>query len=433
MNVLMICYYYPPLLDVGSRRSIAFSENFKKYGWNPIVISVRNPDKHYCLVGKDAPPAGIEVIYTYALFKPFYILGKLNGLIARLLKLVRLKPTRNYLIDILCIPDIFLGWIPLTVIRGVQVIRQRDIDVIYVSCSPFSSGVIGVLVKKMTKKPLVVDFRDPYALEELALINPRLPWRMKINKVIESWIIKHADIFIVNTEEAKASYTNQRPHSRGKTYAVTNGFDFKYSIDEPLAKFEKFTVIYAGHFYTFDRRNEGHTDAFFRGLKMLKSKKRIDSENFQFLYFGDESRHICQIGKRHEVDDLLVCNERRPYQEVLENLKRSHLQLLRIVKPMMSTKLFEGIALNIPFLATIPAGEVEKIVHRYSPASYVVTDHSPEKIADAILDCRARYHSGHIRDNEIEEFKQSYSRENLSLRMMGIIKEYLDENAMKKN
>jgi len=27
--------YYPPLVDVGCKRSVAFSKYFKKHGWNP--------------------------------------------------------------------------------------------------------------------------------------------------------------------------------------------------------------------------------------------------------------------------------------------------------------------------------------------------------------------------------------------------------------
>ena len=44
-NILMICYYFPPLTDVGSKRSIAYAKYFKKYGWNPVVLSVKNPDR----------------------------------------------------------------------------------------------------------------------------------------------------------------------------------------------------------------------------------------------------------------------------------------------------------------------------------------------------------------------------------------------------
>ena len=29
LKILMVCYYYPPLVDVGSKRSIAFSSTFR--------------------------------------------------------------------------------------------------------------------------------------------------------------------------------------------------------------------------------------------------------------------------------------------------------------------------------------------------------------------------------------------------------------------
>ena len=59
LNILMVCYYYPPVTDVGSKRSVAFSKYFKKNGWSPSVLSVKNPDRYYCSVGHDVPPDGV--------------------------------------------------------------------------------------------------------------------------------------------------------------------------------------------------------------------------------------------------------------------------------------------------------------------------------------------------------------------------------------
>jgi glycosyltransferase involved in cell wall biosynthesis len=421
MNILMLCYYFPPLMDVGTKRSIAFSEYFKKYGWNPYVISVRNPDKNYCTIGKDTPPAGITTEYTFSICNIYNFLGRLNGIMARLLKLADIKLRRNYLLDIFCIPDLFLGWIPLTVIKGIKCIKENNIDVIYVSCSPFSSAIIGVLLKKFTRKPLVIDFRDPFALKELSLLSEAPPWRVKINKAIENSIIKATDLFIVNTEEVRNAYMDQYPFSRGKIYAVPNGFDDRYLVKNEPPKYDKFTIIYAGQFYFFDKRNDIHTDAFFGALARLKSNNDISEKNFQFLYFGDAKEHISKLAKCYSVEDLVICSERKPYVEILQDIKSSHLQLLRISKPMISTKLFEGIALNIPFIATIPSGEVEGIINRYSPASYVITEASPKRIAEAILDSQNKYRCGHIESNKVGEFLQHYSRENLALKMIGII------------
>ena len=421
MNILMICYYYPPLMDIGCKRSVVFSELFKINGWNPHVISVSNPDKFYCTFGNACPPEGITTEYTFSLFNLYKILGKINGVLSRLLMLANIKLKRNYLLDIFCVPDIFLGWIPFAVLKGFQSIRNNDIDLIYVSCSPFSSAIVGMLLKKLTGKPLVIDFRDPFALKELSLILETPSWRIKLNEAIETSIIKATDIFIVNTEEARSAYLDQYTVSHGKTFTVPNGFDVRDLVkDEPL-KFEKFTIIYAGQFYFFDKRNDIYTDAFFGGMSRLKSNNDISEKNFQFLYFGDAKEQLSKIAKIYSVEDMVICRDRKPYADILQDIKRSHLQLLRISKPMISTKLYEGVALNIPFLATIPSGEVEMIVKKYSPASYIVTEDSPEQIAAAILKAQNMYNTGCIESNKIDEFLQYYSREKTALKMMEII------------
>ena len=94
---------------------------------------------------------------------------------------------------------------------------------------------------------------------------------------------------------------------------------------------------------------------------------------------------------------------------------------MRIVKPAISTKLFEGITFNIPFLATIPPGEVQDIIKEYSPSSYIINDESHEKVAEAILEARERYKRKHIKYNKTKEFLQTFSRENLTIKFIKII------------
>jgi hypothetical protein len=91
VRILMVCYYYPPLLDVGCRRSVAFSKYFKKYGWNPVVLSVKNPDKTYCILAKERPPPGIVTEYSYSVFNLRTIFGKLNGFFTKTLKSVKIE------------------------------------------------------------------------------------------------------------------------------------------------------------------------------------------------------------------------------------------------------------------------------------------------------------------------------------------------------
>ena len=88
---------------------------------------------------------------------------------------------------------------------------------------------------------------------------------------------------------------------------------------------------------------------------------------------------------------------------------------------MISTKVFEGIPLNVPFLATIPKGEVENMIKEYSSSSYVITEESGHKVAEAIFDVMEKYNNRDIHDNQVNKFLDNYSRENQALKLMQII------------
>jgi len=417
----MICYYYPPLTDVGCKRSVAFSKYLKRYGRNPYVLSVKNPDTTYCSLGTDAPPPGIPAEYSQSLVNPYKLFGKINGFLSRLLKLLAIDLKRNYFYEFFCIPDFFWGWIPLTTINGLKIINKYDIDIIYVSCTPYSSAIIGLLLKSITKKPLVIDFRDQLGLE-ISWFNKTMNSNLKFRRRLDRWfvnsVLKRTDIFIVTSDEIRELYIEQYSHVRGKIFTVHNGFDHDFLPQKgTTSKYSKFTIIYTGDFYSY------FLDSliFFEGMYLLKKKGKVNENNFQFLFYGDGKNEINQIASRYGIEELVVASSRIPYEGVLNEISKSHLQLLRIVKPMISTKVFEGIPLNVPFLATIPKGEVENMIKEYSSSSYVITEESGHKVAEAILDVMEKYNNRDIHDNQVNKFLHNYSRENLTLKLMRII------------
>jgi hypothetical protein len=75
-NILMLCYYFPPLADVGAKRSVAFSKYLKKHGWNPHVLSVKNPDKYTCSIGNEKPPAGVATEYSFSVINPYIFVAR---------------------------------------------------------------------------------------------------------------------------------------------------------------------------------------------------------------------------------------------------------------------------------------------------------------------------------------------------------------------
>jgi len=413
----MICYYYPPLEDVGCKRSVAFSRYLKSHGWEPYVLSVRNPDKTYCRLEEDQPPSGIPTKYVWSLCSLSWLLGKMNGLVSKLLSPLGIKLQRNVFYDLFCIPDYFLGWIPGAIFGGYHAIKKNHLDIIYVSCSPFSSAIAGMVLKKITGKPLIIDFRDPMAVNLPDTMNtPR--FRKKINQKIEKKIIESSDAFVVNTDEVRQGYIAAYPQIADKTIAIHNGFDHQLLPAGQPDKFARFTIAYAGNMYFYANRSE----SFFQAIAQLKESGNINTDNFQFLYYGSDKRTIHEIAQRLGIEDLVHSRSSIPHAEMLQTMTRAHLQLLRIIKPMISTKLFEGIALNLPFLAVIPPGEVADIISKYSPSSYIVHEEdSAQAIEEAILSAMQAYENVQVKDNAVDQFLVDFSREAMTRKLEKVI------------
>lgn len=419
-KVLMICYYYPPLLDVAVRRSVGFAVNLKKFGWTPYVLSVKNPDKSVCVLGDEQPPPDISVSYERSIFHLFQFFGQVHGFINRILNLFRVNLRKNYFREYLCIPDHFIGWIPGSFIAGIKLIRRHKLETIYVSCRPFSAGITGILLKKYTGKPLVLDFRDPFTVEKVKF-NQSTKFRKYILKKIEKWMLSKADIFIVTSEETRNAYINCYPWIEEKSYTIHNGVDLpNINKDFPLAnKNTKFTIIYAGlYFYT---QHEWDPEFFFNALNLLKQDDTLDSTNFQFIFYGEGYKGIQEISEKFKIHDLVYSYARIPYQELIPKILSSHLQLLRTRELAIPAKLFDGIYLNVPFLATIPEGETASLIRKYSPSSYIITEQKPEPVADAIQDAMKRYENNDIFDNYIQKFENKFSREKLTKKLIKIL------------
>ncbi len=426
-KILMICYYYPPLRDVGCRRSVALSKYISQHGWEPYVISVKNPDKEYCNIGNTLPPENVYTYYTYSIINPYKLLGKINGAISRLLTLIfNFKLTRNYLYDIFCIPDIFFGWIPFTLLKAIKLIKEKKIDLIYCSCPPVSSAVIGTFIKNITNKRLIIDFRDPIPSDVYVWKFPSPPplFKKKLDRIIANWFFNNCDMFITTSNELKNIYITKYPQLKNKAFTIYNGFEdsiYKVAFNKNKTKFQKFTIIYAGNFYW----QYGNPEIFFQALAILKRNERINTKNFQFLYYGVNKNDIKNISKKYKIDDIVSAENFREYEYIVNKIIKSHLQLLRIARPMITTKLFEGIMLNIPFLALINYKEVEDIINKYSPSSYIIKTDSPKDIINAIMDAKEKYNKNMIKDNRIYEFSTIFSRKNQILRLIDIINNQL--------
>ncbi|MCK5212029.1 glycosyltransferase, partial [Candidatus Parcubacteria bacterium] len=64
--------------------------------------------------------------------------------------------------ELLSFPDRQVGWLPFAVKSGLNIIRQKKIDIIFSTGAPWTSLLVGRILSGLTNVPLVLDYRDPW-------------------------------------------------------------------------------------------------------------------------------------------------------------------------------------------------------------------------------------------------------------------------------
>src|SRR5262249_12251776 len=60
------------------------------------------------------------------------------------------------------VPDPQIAWIPSALVTSLSLIRKERVDLIYSSSPPNSGQVLALILKRLTKRPWIADFRDPW-------------------------------------------------------------------------------------------------------------------------------------------------------------------------------------------------------------------------------------------------------------------------------
>src|SRR6267378_1839515 len=158
-KVLMICYYFPPIVTSGVARSFEFAKLLPHFEWDPLVLTVSHSKDPWVNANLGGNANGIRVERTWE-WNLADITDFLHGGCNRIARLFGKTLTYNFFREYFCIPDSQIAWFSTIAARKLA----RECDLIYVSCTPFSSSVSGAIVKRLTGRPLVVDFRDTWSL-----------------------------------------------------------------------------------------------------------------------------------------------------------------------------------------------------------------------------------------------------------------------------
>jgi len=140
-KALIITYYWPPAGGAGVQRALKFVKYLPQFGWEPVVLTVENPDSPVEDESLLADiPEGTKIYKTKSL-EPFELYKKFTGknpdskipndVLVSKKNLSTKEKIANWIRLNVFIPDAKIGWKHYAVKEGLKIIEKENIDLIF--------------------------------------------------------------------------------------------------------------------------------------------------------------------------------------------------------------------------------------------------------------------------------------------------------------
>jgi glycosyltransferase involved in cell wall biosynthesis len=259
-KLLMLTYNFPPFWSTGgSIRVVKFTKYLPTLGWLPVVLTI-DDSKEYDTQRKEGSesllrdiPEQVKIYRTGAGEPSLDLLQKgrearrKNIFLALVVNLLR--ALRQWVVRYLLLPDENITWLPSAVRMGRQIVREENIDVIFVSSPPHSTAIIGAVLKRLTGKFLILDFRDDWIDTPSYNLKPRfIRW---IERWMEKCAVRACDRLILVTEWSMKSFSARYPREpEDKFVYISNGCDLDdFRVSKRVIKRphdSKFNIVHTG-------------------------------------------------------------------------------------------------------------------------------------------------------------------------------------------
>ena len=179
---LFVSYHFPPCTSIGMRRTLRFVRGIGTLGWRSVILTVRNQDY------LREPTEETASVYRTRVRRPLELALRLRNQCRQLTRSKNHSSgheasgaqasspgarswVQRWIDPWFSTPDAQVGWLPSAVWKGWRAIGPEGVAVIYSSGPPYSAHLIAWALKKLSGRPWVADFRDPWS---------RRPWDQDI-------------------------------------------------------------------------------------------------------------------------------------------------------------------------------------------------------------------------------------------------------------
>lgn len=427
---LFIAHTFPPIAAVGIYRTLRFMHHLPAFGWEGMVVAME-PDAaidhpvDHALCSRIPADTIVKRVGVWRPLDRFiewlkgfvrsarYTLGgqaagdqpAANSATSHLASDAENHGTRRSAVsaitewlrgvrDILfSTPDNCVNWVGPAVLAGCGLVRRYRPKVIVSSGPPHSAHLAGLIIHWLTRVPLILDLRDPWASDEW-LGKEDYRARMWMQKKIERLCVRFAACVILNTERLRQNFIDTYPQKwQHKFVAIPNGVDdhivkpvAEYlSVAPPREEDAPLTLCHPGSIY-WHRSLMPLIEAI-RSLK--QSGARIQ---FNQIGLVDHPPDLAERLIKWDLPEVCL-RGRLSHEETLKQMAES--DVLIVIQPMSTlqvpAKLYEMLVFRKPILVITKDGATADVIKEFD-IGFIADPMDPPKIASAIreLDLQTR-------------------------------------------
>ena len=298
---------------------------------------------------------------------------------------------KRWLTRHLLIPDEGVAALPGMVRRAVRVIRRDRVDVIVASVPGFAPWLAAVIAGRITRRPVVVDYRDLWHGDVLRTWLGR--FRRRLELTMERWALDGSSA-IVTVSEQKTAYVRSLCREVGHRafQTIYNGFDATELPSDSTPHREpedahRFVWLYAGRLYGHRR-----IDPLVEAIGKLVRAGRIPETLLRLRILGSveagQAERLRHLAKRYGLNDLLSLDGYVTRRDSLQRLLGADVTVV-VVDPgpncagVLPGKITECMGLGCYVFGLCHAGEASDLLDEYGHAAHAPpTD--PKHIEQAV-------------------------------------------------
>lgn len=390
-KLLMLAYFYPPVVASGSLRPASFTAHLWRYGYTTRVLSTDPTQVHppaatdpslYAMIADDVEIERLR--YTDrramalrlrdALLRRRHSPNAVSALdsIAQASEAPRRQGQlrawwRCWVERAFMFPDQQKDWGRAAVRHARRFKGTERPDVVFATGSPWSALLAGADIAELLDVPFVADFRDPWSVNTKIGLSEALEARARR---LEADVVRRATRVIANTDALRDWFVRTYPASADKVVTITNGINprLREVLDALPAAPREPAAIDLRYYGTVSRQRMPWS--LVRALEALLDAGVANARTIKVTFTGAWARipaDVLAVLERLEQAGILARQQPLPYDACIAGMKgATHLLVLQQGFPLqIPAKIYEYIAIGRPLVVIGGEGATSDLVEKY--------------------------------------------------------------------